>query len=349
MHKVGAFKYLLVLTLPATVAVSFTSNNALTYLPLIYAFGIVPFVELFLKADQNNLTDTERALAKSDRRYDVLVRLMVPIQYAFVGWFFFAVQEEGLKGFALIGRITALGMMCGVVGINVAHELGHRSNSFDRFLSKTLLLSSLYSHFYIEHNRGHHRHVATPNDPATARRGEMLYIFWVRAMFGAWINSWKIEADRLKRDGKPWWSSQNEMLRLQLIQLAAVIGIYLAFGAHVSLYFVVAAFIGGLLLETVNYIEHYGLARNAAANGRYERVMPKHSWNSNHVYGRLLLFELSRHSDHHYKASTPYQLLDHIDEAPQLPTGYPGMMLLALLPPLFFAVMNQRVDKLHGG
>ena len=347
MRKIGVFKYVLVLTLPATVAVSFVSTNAFTYLPLLYAFGLVPLIELLLQPDPSNLRETEREVAKDDRRYDAMVRLMVPIQYAFVVWFFFVVQEEGLSGFALAGRITALGMMCGVIGINVAHELGHRIRPLDRMLSKCLLVSSLYAHFYIEHNRGHHRHVATPNDPATARRNEMIYIFWLRSIVGAWLSAWHIEAKRLKAAGKPWWSMQNEMLRLQLIQVAVVIAVALLFGVQVAFYFVLAAFMGGLLLETVNYIEHYGLLRKANAEGRYERVMPKHSWNSNHVYGRLLLFELSRHSDHHYKASTPYQLLDHIDDAPQLPTGYPGMMLLALVPPLFFSVMNRRVDKLQ--
>lgn len=349
MRRANAFKYLLVLTLPATVAVSFMSTNVLTFLPLLYAFGLVPIFELLLKPDATNLRETEREVAKNDLRYDALVRLMVPIQYAFVVWFFFAVQDEGLSGFALAGRITALGMMCGVVGINVAHELGHRHRPLDRMLSKTLLVSSLYAHFYIEHNRGHHRHVATPNDPATARKNEILYIFWFRSIFGAWSGAWHIEADRLKKIGKPWWSIHNEMLRLQLVQAAVVFAVVLFFGTQVALYFVIAAFMGGVLLETVNYIEHYGLARKANAEGRYERVMPKHSWNSNHVYGRLLLFELSRHSDHHYKASTPYQLLDHIDAAPQLPTGYPGMMLLALIPPVFFAVMNRRVEKLQRG
>jgi alkane 1-monooxygenase len=137
------------------------------------------------------------------------------------------------------------------------------------------------------------------------------------------------------------------MIQAILIEFSFVFFVYLMFDIRGFAGFLAASFIGILLLETVNYIEHYGLLRKANAEGRYERVMPKHSWNSNHVYGRLLLFELSRPSDHHYKASTPYQLLDHIDEAPQMPTGYPGMMLLALVPPLFFSVMNRRVDKLQ--
>lgn len=342
-----ALKYLTVLSLPLTVAVSFCRTDAWVFLPLLYAFGLVPLVELLVKPSAANLQDAEKELAKENPVYDVLVRLMVPLQWAFLLWFVKVIQDPSLSGMALAGRITAMGMLCGVVGINVAHELGHRQLSLDRFLAKTLLLSTLYTHFYIEHNRGHHRHVATPDDPASARQGETLYAFWFRALPGAWWNAWKLENERMKKEGRTTWSMQNEMLRLQIIQAVLIAVIAVFAGGNAAVYFVLASLMGGLLLETVNYIEHYGLLRKRNERGRYERVMPIHSWNSNHVFGRVLLFELTRHSDHHYKASKPYQLLDHMDEAPQLPTGYPGMMLLALVPPLFFSVMDPKVDKLR--
>lgn len=342
-----ALKYLTVLSLPMTVAVSFCRTDAWVFLPLIYAFGLVPLVELAVKPNPANLQDAERELAKKNPVYDALVRMMVPLQWFFLLWFVVSIRETGLSGMVLAGRITAMGMLCGVVGINVAHELGHRTTSLDRFLAKTLLLSTLYTHFYIEHNRGHHRHVATPADPASARQGENIYAFWIRALTGAWWNAWKLEAERMKKEGRPSWSLHNEMLRLQIIQVLLVVAIGLWAGHTVALFFVLASLMGGLLLETVNYIEHYGLLRKRNERGRYERVMPIHSWNSNHVFGRVLLFELTRHSDHHYKASKPYQLLDHMEEAPQLPTGYPGMMLLALVPPLFFSVMDPKIEKLE--
>lgn len=345
--KLRALKYTAVFTLPATVAVAFVRDDYWTFFPLVYAFGIIPLIELLFRPDPTNLTEAEHELVKNDPLYDFLVRLMVPIQYAFLIWFFFAVSEEGLGNLALAGRITAMGMLCGVVGINVAHELGHRTTSLDRFLAKALLLTSLYTHFYIEHNRGHHRNVATPNDPASARQGESIYAFWFRAMTGSYLNAWKLERERLLRSDKSFWSLHNEMVRFQLMQLALIAIVVIAFGWMTALFFLFAALMGGSLLETVNYIEHYGLLRQVNERGRYERVMPVHSWNSNHILGRLLLFELTRHSDHHYKASKPYQLLDHMNEAPQLPTGYPGMMLLSLVPPLFFVVMNRRVHKLQ--
>lgn len=343
--NIRALKYTTVLTLPATVALAFVRNDYWTFFPLVYAFGIVPIIELLVQPDAQNLEATEKELVKQDPLYDFLVRVMTPIQYVFLIWFFFAVSEEGLSTSALVGRITAMGMLCGVVGINVAHELGHRTKALDCFLAKALLLSSLYTHFYIEHNRGHHRHVATPKDPATARLNETIYGFWVRSVIGSYLNAWKLERERLQRTGQPFFSLYNEMVRFTLLHIALVGAVVMFFGWPTALWFVLAALMGGLLLETVNYIEHYGLIRKKNERGRYERVMPTHSWNSNHVFGRLLLFELTRHSDHHYKASTPYPLLGHMEDAPQLPTGYPGMMLLSLFPPLFFAVMNPRVQE----
>lgn len=150
----------------------------------------------------------------------------------------------------------------------------------------------------------------------------------------------------MRKKGKPAFSFANEMLQAHLIQLALLLVIYFAFGGVILLYFSAAAFIGITLLETVNYIEHYGLQRRQTSPGKYERALPHHSWNSNHIMGRLMLFELSRHSDHHYLASRKYQVLQHHDDAPQLPTGYPGSMLLALLPPVWFSVMNKKINKM---
>ena len=199
-------------------------------------------------------------------------------------------------------------------------------------------------HFFIEHNRGHHKNVSTPEDPSSARKGEMLYAFWFRSVIYSYLSAWKIEQDRLNKKGEPFISYDNEMMRFQVIQLSLLALIWWQFGWLIMLYFVAAATIGFLLLETVNYIEHYGLLRELKGD-RYERVMPRHSWNSNHVIGRIVLFELSRHSDHHYIASRKYQILRHINESPQMPTGYPGMMLMATFPPLWFYVMNKRVNN----
>jgi alkane 1-monooxygenase len=240
-----------------------------------------------------------------------------------------------------------MGLLCGTFGINVGHELGHRADKMEQRLAKALLLTSLYMHFFIEHNKGHHKHVATPGDPSSARLGETVYGFHFRSIVFGYLSAWHIAARDVRKKGKKVFSLHNEMLQFQLIQLLFVAIIYVAFGGWTTLFFILAALQGVLLLETVNYIEHYGLQRKELAAGKYERAMPVHSWNSNHVIGRVTLFELSRHSDHHYLASRKYQILRHHDNSPQMPTGYPGMMILSLVPPAWFYVMNKRIRQLQ--
>ncbi|MEQ9231144.1 MAG: alkane 1-monooxygenase [Cyclobacteriaceae bacterium] len=344
MNRIKALKYLSVLSLPALAYVSFVSTGWQTFLPIFYAFAFIPFLELFFSPDTKNLTDTEEEVRKNDWFYDLLVYLVVPVQIVFVWLFLESMTQPTLDTVDIIGRISAMGILCGVMGINVAHELGHRTKEHEQFMSKVLLLSSLYMHFFIEHNRGHHKNVSTPEDPSSARKGEMLYAFWIRSVVFSYISAWAIESDRLKKKGHSFFSIHNEMLLFQAVQLALLGVIWFFYGWIIMLYFIGAATIGFLLLETVNYIEHYGLSREKKGE-RYERVMPTHSWNSNHVVGRIVLFELSRHSDHHFIASRKYQILRHIDESPQMPTGYPGMMLMATLPPLWFAVMNKKLES----
>lgn len=344
MNSIRALKYFSVFTIPITVFIALTMNGWLTYLTFIEAFIFVPFLELFLKADENNLNDAEKEMIKSDRFYDFLLYLVVLIQYGFLIFFLFSVQDS-LLWWELMGRILAFGILCGVLGINVAHELGHRKSKFERFLSKMLLLTSLYMHFYIEHNRGHHKNVGTHEDPASSRLNESLYAFWIRSIVYSWISAWKIEFNRMTKLGKNRFSFHNQMLQFQLLQLGLIILIALIFGWFVAICFISSSIIGFLLLETVNYIEHYGLSRQISESGYYERVKPAHSWNSNHIIGRVMLFELSRHSDHHYLASKKYQILDHHEDSPQMPTGYPGMMLLSTIPPLWFSIMNKRIKK----
>jgi alkane 1-monooxygenase len=238
-------------------------------------------------------------------------------------------------------------LLCGSFGINVGHELGHRNKKYEQAMAKMLLLSSLYMHFFIEHNKGHHKRVSTPEDPSSARFNEPLYRFYLRTVIGAYRSAWEISSAELKKKSLPFLHWKNEMLMFQVIQLSFVTGILLLFGWLTTLYFLAAAVMGFLMLETVNYIEHYGLQRRKTGPSSYERALPIHSWNSNHVLGRIVLFELSRHSDHHYLASRKYQVLRHHDDAPQMPTGYPGMMLLSLIPPLWFRVMNHRVEDIR--
>jgi alkane 1-monooxygenase len=343
MMNIRIIKYCIPLLFNVGAWYSFGYTGIATWLPVIFAFVMIPLLELLLPPDHSNLDAQEEAVAKDDRIYDLILYCIVPIQYAVLYEFLTHINDAGLSTSDTIGRIVVMGLMCGVMGINVGHELGHRANKAEQVMARMLLLSSLYMHFFIEHNRGHHKYVGTPADPSSARRNEPLYFFWFRSITGVYRKAWAIATEEQKKKGKIWL--QNEMLHYQLIQLCFLCAIAYLFGWIVLGYFMIAALIGILLLETVNYIEHYGLYRKPTGNGNYERAMPHHSWNSDHIVGRIMLFELSRHSDHHYLASRKYQLLRHHDSSPQLPTGYPGSMLLATLPPVWFRVMNKRIDK----
>lgn len=343
--NVKALKYLLVYSLPLGVFLSFRSEGWATFLPVAYAFGIIPLLELLITPDASNISKAEMDLRKADRIYDFLLYLIVPIQVGFVFWYFFNIEGLSIETATFWGRTVSLGLMCGVLGINVAHELGHRIKNYEKLMAKILLMTSLYPHFYIEHNYGHHKNVATPDDPASARFNEVLYAFWFRSMVYSYLSAWKIENKRVKRKEGTWMTLKNEMIIFTLVEILLLALVFLIFGASVLLGFCVAAFIGILLLETVNYIEHYGLSRNKVSENRYENATVIHSWNSNHLVGRLMLFELSRHSDHHANPIKKYQVLESYKESPQMPTGYPGMMLLSTIPPLWFSVMNKRVEQ----
>jgi alkane 1-monooxygenase len=311
-----------------------------TLFPLVFAFILVPLVELMVKPDPVNLSLAEAELVAKDPLYDWLIWLLVPFQWITLILFLHRIKADGVTGWEAAGMTACMGMMCGIIGINVGHELGHRSNPAEQLLAKIVLLSSLYMHFFIEHNRGHHKRVGTPDDPASARFNESLYAFWFRSVIFSYRSAWELENHRLKKSGQPILSLKNQMLQFHLIQAGLLLVIWSTLGMRSLLFFLMASLIGILLLEAVNYIEHYGLARHQRHDGSYGRTLHCHSWNSDHILGRVLLFELSRHSDHHYKASKKYPLLEHIDESPQMPAGYPGMIILALIPPLFFKVIN---------
>jgi len=313
---------------------------------LFVYFGLLPLLELLLPPASQNINEMERERLEQDRFFDRLLYLTVPVQLATLLFFLFQIQEPGLNTADTVGRILSMGLMCGVFGINVGHELGHRKPGLAHFLGEVMLLTSLENHFTPYHNRGHHANVATPKDPATARRNEPVFFFWFRSHIGSYVQAWQFEIARMKRLETTIFGLKNKMVVYTLAQIGLSASIYYAFDIHVLLYFYAAAAFGIILLETINYIEHYGLLRQRKENGRYGRVEHWHSWNSDHVFGRMILFELSRHSDHHYKVSKPYQLLESLESSPQMPTGYPGMMLFSLIPPLWFAYMNRRIDAL---
>lgn len=338
-------KYLIPLIVFLLALVAFTEHGIACYGALVFAWVLVPAMELLLPPDPANLSAAEAEMAKKNPVYDWILYLIVLLQLGMVFLFLKSMQEPGLSRSDVLGRVFTMGLLCGTFGINVGHELGHRVQAHEKWLARFSLMSSLYIHFYIEHNKGHHKRVATHEDPSTARLWEPVYSFWFRSMVNAYLGAWQIAIREARKKGHHPLSLHNEMLQMQLIQLSFILLLWYTFGWPTIAYFFFAAMIGILLLESVNYIEHYGLKRKEIAAGKYERAQPEHSWNSDHVIGRLLLFELSRHSDHHFMASKKYQTLDHHDNSPQMPTGYPGMILLALLPPLWFSIMHRQMKR----
>ncbi len=336
-------KYLIAYLAPLAAAAGILVQGHWSFAGIYVGFILIPLAELISGSSAQNLAPEEETGQLSKGLFDWLLYLNVPILYGLIALYFTTIRDGGPATYEVVGMTCSVGLIVGTIGINVAHELGHRSDRREQLLSKLLLISALYTHFFIEHNRGHHKHVATPQDPATARKGEPLYIFWLRSVTGSWLNSWRLEDERLKRAGKGWFNWGNAMIRFQVYHLGYLGVVAWIWGLSMIPYALAIAVFGFLLLESVNYIEHYGLRRKLLDSGRYEPVQPWHSWNSDHEVGRIFLYELTRHSDHHYKASRKYQILRHFDESPQLPFGYPTSILLALAPPLWFSVMNPRV------
>lgn len=322
-----------------------------TWAGVLYAYLLVPLLDFLVGKDRNNVDQNAYERTVADRYFGTLLYVFVYLQYALLLWGCYVLTADLLTTGQKIGLMISIGIFAGTV-INVAHELGHKKSRLATFHAKLALLSVSYLHFFIEHNRGHHVHVATPVDPATARKNQTLYAFWWQTLTGSYRSAWHIESKRLRAAGHPVWSVHNQMIWFAI--LPALVAVLLTAGfsgwtGHlvwtVPALFIIESLVAILLLECINYIEHYGIVRREIAPGKYERVNPLHSWNASQVVSNLILFQLQRHSDHHAYASRPYQVLRHFDESPQLPTGYSAMMLLACIPPLWFRVMNPRLER----
>jgi len=335
---------------------------------------VVPAFDLIVGLDTANPPDDAIEALENDKYYRWITYFFLPIQYVgFIGAFaviggenpagwlvntlglhgafadlsfadrLFA-QDLGLSVLDKVGLAISIGAIGGI-GINTAHELGHKREANERWLSKIALAPTFYGHFYIEHNRGHHVRVATPEDPASSRFGESLYAFLPRSVFGSLKSAWHLEKKRYARKGQHPFRIGNDVLNAWAMSVVLFAVVIALFGWGVAPYLVIQAS-GFLLLEVVNYLEHYGMLRQKVRVGdkvRYERVDPSHSWNSNNIATNVLLYHLQRHSDHHANPTRRYQTLRDFEESPVLPTGYAGMIVLAMVPPLWRKVMDPRV------
>ena len=338
-------KYLWAYSIPLVGILCIFQQGLWSYFLLVFVFVLIPILEYILPLDHSNYSDEEKEKRLKNKLFDWLLYLNVIIVYGSLFFTFTIVQTKSLQPYELIGIVLSLGIILGSNGINVAHELGHRKKRYERILGKLLLIPSHYTHFFIEHNHGHHLDVSTPDDPSTAKYNQSLYSFWWQSVSGTYLKAWKIQKRINEIDTISFFSPKNDMFWFTIIQITYLISLYAFFGLKVLFVGISAGIVGFLLLETINYIEHYGLKRKKLPSGRYERVSEKHSWNSNHILGRIILYELTRHSDHHYKSTKEYQILECHEESPQLPFGYPTSMVLSFIPPLWYSIMNKRIPE----
>ena len=312
------------------------------YIGPILILGLIPILDLIAGIDRSNPPDDVIAALEADKYYRWITYLYLPLQYAALLWACWLWSSGALSLADNIGLALTIGTVAGI-GINTAHELGHKKEKVERWLAKIALAQSFYGHFYIEHNRGHHVRVATPVDPASSRVGESVYAFLPRTVTGSMASAWRLEQPRFRRRNQSHWNIRNDVLNAWLMSVVLWTVLLVVFGLAILPYLLLQAAVGIMLLEIVNYLEHYGMLRRKEHTGRWERVRPSHSWNSNNLATNVLLYHLQRHSDHHANPTRRYQALRDFEEAPVLPTGYAGMILLALIPPLWFRVMDPRV------
>lgn len=310
--------------------------------PIGIAYLLLPLADLLIGEDRSNPPESQVPELEEDRYYRYITWGVVPLLWA---WWSFAAWYAATADLPWHGW-AALALSTGLVGgfcINAGHELGHKKTRIERMLAQLVLAPTAYGHFVIEHNRGHHRDVATPGDPASARMGESIWRFVLREWPGAWRRAWAEESARLAREGRSAWHPDNEILQTGALTVASWTALAVWLGPAVLPFLALAAVWANFQLSSANYIEHYGLLRRTGADGRPERCLPQHSWNSNALVSNWILFHLQRHADHHAHAHRRYQSLRHFPEAPQLPTGYFGMFLLAYVPALWFRVMDPRL------
>lgn len=345
--------YLWSLFVPAvpliSVALYFTSLGVwATLIPVLFVYVCVPLLDTIFGEDTHNPPAEVVPQLVSDRHYQWMVRSAVPIVWASFIAMFVLIGTQALPVWSISLLILGGASISGNC-LTIGHELGHKQDKIDRRLAMWCNAAVGYGHFRVEHNRGHHIWVSTPEDPASAKMGESVYRFAMRELPGTLVRGWQDEAARLTKAGKNRWSSENEILQGYAITAGAAIILCMAFGWYLLPLILAHHFIGYYMLTMTNYIEHYGLLRQKKANGQYEPCRPHHSWNTNHIVSNLMTFQLQRHSDHHTNPMRPYQALRDFPDLPRLPSGYPGMYLLAAIPPVFYCVMDPKVLAWAGG
>jgi alkane 1-monooxygenase len=345
----SALAYFLVFLIPLWAVAGAQLGGLWTFAPVVLAFVLTPAMDALMRGDESNLSEEEESARARNPIFELALLAWFPAHVLLIGWGLYHLLFVPHTLVEMVGITMGVGVSTGGGGINVAHELMHRRSKLHRALAELLMASVSYTHFCIEHVHGHHKRVATPDDPASARLGESFYAFYWRCFKGSFASAWRIEAARCERRGIKPWSLRDRRTRY----LLTVVGLYAlagAVGGGLGLaYLAGQSFVAITMLETINYIEHYGLRRRQLPSGGYERVTPHHSWNSTHRITGWYLFNLPRHADHHHVASRPYWKLRHVSDSPQLPQGYATMLVIALVPPLWHRIMDARVCEWNEG
>ena len=326
---------------------TFDKNPIFTLMPMLFFYIFTPLMDFFMGEDEHNPPEEVVNAMMADNYYRFIVHSLIIVSITLYISFVIFVGTQQLPWWSIIALIIGIGANSGGVMV-MTHELGHKSNKLDRFSAKIGNMIMGYGHFNIEHNKGHHTWVATPEDPASSRMGENFYAFMLRELSGTFKRGVNYEMKRLKNSGKGFWCLENDLLQVYTITFISLLIFAYMFGISILIFLIPHHFVAWLALTQANYIEHYGLMRKKLSNGKYERCQPKHSWNTNHTYSNLLSFHLQRHSDHHAYPMRAYQVLRDYDDVPSLPTGYGGCFALAFVPPLWFAIMDKRVMKWAG-
>lgn len=334
----------MVLLIPGSILVGAWWGGVGTFFTLFFVFVLTPILDLILGLDTDNSVPEPSA---RNLRYDLLLWLFVPLELFLLGFGLVEVSSGRRSGLEILGLTLSVGVVTGALGITIAHELMHRPGRWERALAELLMTASTYPHFCVEHVLGHHKHVATPHDPATARQGENVYGFVLRSVLGGVVSAWRLEGERVRRLNLRPFGLRDRRLRHPLLVLFTHTLVYGLFGLPGLFFMALQSLVAVFLLESINYVEHYGLKRRELEPGRYERVQPRHSWNSSHRMSSWYLFNLPRHADHHFLASRPYFCLRHLEDSPQLPAGYGTMVLVAWAPPLWRRLMDPRVQALE--
>lgn len=319
-----------------------TGQPAMLAVPLLIGYGLMPLLDALIGEDRNNPPEAVVGQLEADRYYRWLTWLTVPLYYVTLVVCAWWAGTQPMPWWALAVLAYVAGTNAGM-GLTTGHELGHKHNRIEQWLARLVLAVPAYGHFAVEHGRGHHRWVSTPEDHASARMGESIYRFALRELPGGIRRAWQLESQRLALLGFPAWSWRNTLLQSYAISVVLQLGLVLAFGPVLILFLAIHNAVAWWQLTSANYVEHYGLLRDRLANGQYEAPQPHHSWNTNHLVTNLALFHLQRHSDHHANPSRRYQSLRHFEDLPQLPSGYFGMFTMAWFPRWWFSVMDPRL------